>query len=122
MASLSQVCIAGVVAVTVSTTLASAEEYKQITKKAEFAKTAIDKKLVANWGWMRAGSDGRVSGVSDGSSISGTWKWKGPYYCRDIRFGDTKTGYGCLSVYVSGDNIVLILDKGKGMQVPMKIR
>jgi len=121
MTSLIRICIATVTALSISATLSNAADYVQITKKADFAEIAVDKKLVADWGWVRAGSDGKVSGKVGGDSVSGTWKWKGRFYCRNITFGDTKKGLGCFAVHVSGDNIVFIDDKGKGNQVPMKI-
>jgi hypothetical protein len=59
--------------------------------------------------------------VTDGDTVNGTWQWKGPYFCRTITFGTTKRS-GCIAVYISEDSIVFILEKGKGQQVPMKIR
>lgn len=122
MVNFNNACIAAVAAVSFSATTSIAQDFTRITSKADFTKVAVNKKLVANWGWVRSGSDGRVTGVSDGDSISGTWTWQGRNYCRDITFGSTRTGFGCIAVYVSGDNIVYIMDKGQGQQVPMKIR
>ena len=121
MTFVNKTCVTIIAACLFITAPLSAADYKQITKKADFMKIAVDKNLVAKWGWIRAGSDGRMTGKTGGDSISGTWQWKGRYFCRKITFGDTNRS-GCISVHVSGDDIVFILDEGKGQQVPMKIR
>lgn len=121
MTFISRNCAAAFATIMISSTPSNAADYKQITRKAEFARIAVDKNLVASWGWLRPGSDGRVTGKTGGDNIHGTWQWRGRYFCRNITFGSTSRS-GCISVHVLGDNIVFILDEGKGQQVPMKIR
>ena len=100
----------------------SAADFKRINKKTEFDKIVVNKTLVANWGWSKMSSDGTVIGDYKGNALKGNWKWQGRFYCRNLRVGSEDRGYGCLSVHVSGKDIVFIQDKGKGTQVPMKIK
>ena len=101
---------------------ATAGDFKRIKKKSEYLKMVADKKLVADWGWVIASSDGSLMGQINGQSAQGKWDWKGGYWCRTITFGSTSMPRDCQSIHVSGDNVVAIRDKGKGKQTPMKIK
>lgn len=115
----------GVLAVLMTASLslaAQAAEFKRIKKKADLYSMVVDKKLVASWGWAMLGSDGTVSGLVNGAKVSGTWKWKGGYYCRELMIGDKAEPNNCQTVHISGSDVVFIRDKGKGRQSPMKIK
>ena len=114
--------IIGIAAVTMLTTTATAGEFKRIKQKAEYLNTVADRKLVADWGWVIAASDGTIMGQISGQPAQGKWAWKGGYWCRTIAFGDTKMPLDCQSIHVSGDTVVSIRDKGKGKQTRMKIK
>jgi hypothetical protein len=101
---------------------ATAAEYKRITRKSEFIQTVIGKNVAADWGWVSFGADGKIAGDSIKGEISGHWKWKGKFYCRNISVGGEKRPYDCLTVFVAGKNIVFIREKGRGEQMQMKIK
>ena len=101
---------------------ANAGDFKRIKKKADYSKTIADRKLVADWGWVIASSDGTIMGQVNGEAAHGNWQWKSGFFCRTISFGNTEMPYDCQAVHISGKNVVFIRDKGKGKQTPMKIR
>ena len=62
-------------------------EFRQIKKASDFNATIVGKKLVNENGTVTLTSNGKVTGSFGGKALTGTWKWKGKYYCRKIKLG-----------------------------------
>ena len=103
-------------------TTAFGGEFKRLKTKSEYLTTVADRKLVAEWGWVIAASDGTMMGQINGQPAQGKWNWQGGYWCRTISYGSNDLPRNCQTVHVSGDTVVSIRDKGKGKQTAMKIK
>jgi len=102
--------------------LASAEDFKRIKSKSDYLNTVADRTLVADWGWVKALRDGRLTGEVNGEAARGEWEWRRGFWCRTISYGSTTLSRNCQAIFVSGDTLVAIRDKGKGKQTAMKFR
>jgi len=103
-------------------TLASAEDFQRIKSKSDYLNTVADRTLVADWGWVKASSDGRLTGEVNGEAAQGAWEWRRGFWCRTISYGSTTLPSNCQAIFVSGDTLVSIRDRGKGKQTAMKFR
>lgn len=101
---------------------ATASEFKRIETKAEYLNVVAGKRMVAEWGWVTAAADGNLTGKVNGQAAQGKWDWKNGFWCRTISFGSTNMPRNCQAIFVSGDNLVSIRDKGQGKQTRMKIK
>lgn len=106
----------------VAATSVSAQDFKRITKKSDYLSIVADKKIVADWGWLIAASDGTLIGEINGEAAQGKWDWEGGYWCRTVSFGSTTMSRNCQSIHISDNNLVAVRDKGKGDQTHMKIK
>ncbi len=96
-------------------TLAIAEEIKG---KQEFIELVSDKKLVLDNSWVRILRNGTVEGKGpDQGDITGTWEWKGRYYCRDIVIDGETLPPDCQTVTIEGNIVTFTHKEGSGISV-----
>ncbi|WP_306151129.1 hypothetical protein [Roseovarius sp. MMSF_3281] len=101
---------------------ALAQDFKRIKTKSEYTSQVAGKRLVADFGWVKATADGGITGQVNGQPASGNWTWNRGFWCRDITFGDTTLPRNCQAIFVKGNTLVSIRDKGQGDQVVMKFQ
>lgn len=100
-------------------TQASAEE---IESKNKFLELVADKKLTQGETWVKILKDGVVEGKGpEAGKISGTWEWKGKYYCRDIVIDDVPLPHDCQAVSITGDSVTFAHKDGSGISVSWTI-
>ena len=94
--------------------MASAENFKRITKEAQFRELVVDRKGVSEAGWFIVHSDGTTSGNIFKKKFKAAWVWKNRMYCRNAVLGKEQLGTDCQVVKISGDKVQFIRKYGKG--------
>lgn len=120
--------ITTLVAISVSVVLlgigsAGAESFKHIRSDKDFRKYVVGKTLSSpsGKGNFRATSDGKISGKVPKGKIVGVWQWSGGFFCRNVRIGSNELGTQCQKVEISGGQLKLTREKGKGDSVVYKM-
>ncbi len=94
----------------------------EIDNKEKFSELVVGKKLVQENTWVRILKDGVVEGQGPkAGDISGSWEWKGKYYCRDLVIDDVPLPHDCQAVSIEGDTVTFTHKDGSGISVSWKI-
>ena len=109
-------------AVCFTATSTLAQDFQRIKSKSEYTAQVAGKRLVADFGWVKATADGGITGEINGQSARGNWTWNRGFWCRDITYGSTTLPRNCQAIFIKGDTLVSIRDKGQGDQVVMKFQ
>ena len=100
---------------------AVALDYRAVKRQGEFTEAVVNKTITADWGWIRLSPGGQITGEVNGAPVRGAWSWENGYYCREYAYGDTTLAHNCQTIHISGRNLLLIRDKGKGRRTLMHI-
>lgn len=103
-------------------TVAQADSFQPVRDRAGFERAVVGKKLTALGVSLVVAPNGQISGRAFGKAVTGTWAWKGGYFCRDLNHGTKKLAYNCQAVGLTGQKIRFVSDKGRGQQAVLKIR
>lgn len=64
--------------------------------------------------------DGRITGITHGNTISGTWEWRDGFWCRTIT-QPVVTDEDCQVWIVEGNRLTVIRDRGTGDTLAFEI-
>jgi len=92
----------------------AAADFAQITEEEEFLRLVRDNKLTRMGIELTVTPSGEIEGSAFGSPVSGSWSWKGDYFCRDFAWGDKQFGYNCQEVARDGNALRFTSDRGAG--------
>ncbi|MFC3614701.1 dihydrodipicolinate reductase [Lutimaribacter marinistellae] len=65
---------------------------------------------------------GKITGTGGGAEVSGSWDWKGQYFCRDLNWRGRDLGYNCQTVSINGGKIRFTADQGQGESADFRLR
>lgn len=86
-----------------------------ITTEAAFRAAVVGKTLTFMDNTLVVNSNGTISGPWDGSGITGTWEWRGGFWCRVVTIGDGPTRpEDCQKWSISGNVATVSRDRGNG--------
>lgn len=113
-------CALAMAALAVTATPALAE---RIASEKEFVEKVGGKKLTARnravsrpEGWMIINADGRISGQTPALGIvTGSWRWKDRFYCRNIIVDAMALPHDCQTVSVKGNEVIFTRHQGNGL-------
>ena len=94
-------------------TAVSAEQ-SRISSKADFVRLIDGKTLTRPLIKLQVTPTGSIKGKGARWAITGNWRWKDGYFCRDLNWGGDDLGYNCQAVSVRGNKIRFQSDKGTG--------
>ena len=66
-------------------------------------------------------ADGRIAGEALGSTVTGTWKWRDGYFCRDMAWRGRPIPFNCQLVEARGDQLRFTSDKGQGQSARFRL-
>ncbi len=96
--------------------------FQPVTTKSEFLKLVNGKNLKYSGASIHLSAAGKIQGRAYGKKVSGTWQWKGGFFCRSIMWGSRDLGPNCEAVKVDGSVLRFITDHGKGKRADMSLR
>ena len=65
--------------------------------------------------------DGRIAGEALGSTVTGTWKWRDGFFCRDMAWRGRPIPFNCQLVEARGDQLRFTSDKGQGQSARFRL-
>lgn len=91
-----------------------AEDYQRITSKAEYVEQIVGKETCNNSGCATALKSGKMKGKFGSQKFVGAWEWRGNFLCRAGKLGNRDLGTDCQVVEISGKDVRITRNKGKG--------
>ena len=101
---------------------ALADGFSQISQKDEFISVISDKKLTRFGINLTVTPSGQIAGKAFGRPVTGAWRWKSGYFCRDLYWGQRDLGPNCQAVKVQGSTIRFISDQGTGEFADLRLQ
>lgn len=101
---------------------ASAEGFSQISEKGAFVSLVEGRELTRFGIKLDVTRDGRIKGRAFGRDVTGAWRWKSGYFCRDLYWGQMDLGPNCQAVKVRGQTMRFISDRGTGQFADLQLR
>lgn len=65
---------------------------------------------------------GQITGNAMGWDITGSWDWRGGFFCREMAWGGDEIPYNCQLVEVDGDQMRFTVDQGAGDSASFRLR
>lgn len=104
-------------------TVASARaEFAQVKDESQFKTIISGKTLTRPLIRLEVSPTGTIKGRGAKWDVSGTWKWRDGYFCRDLNWGGDDLGYNCQEVGVKKGRIKFTSDKGRGDSAEFRLR
>lgn len=91
---------------------ASQESGQQIVDRAAFVETVAGRNLSRLGIGIQLSPDGTISGRAYGAEVSGSWRWEGSRFCREMRWGDRTFEDACQSVILRGERVYFRPESG----------
>ena len=88
--------------------------YVKIESKSEFAALIRQHQLERLGVTLTLTPDGGITGRAFGKPVTGSWDWKGGFFCRDMAWGEKRFDYNCQVVARNGDALRFTADRGQG--------
>ncbi|MRU15883.1 dihydrodipicolinate reductase [Roseovarius sp. A21] len=103
-------------------TPAGAEGFNQVSDKRTFLSLVDGRELTRFGIKLDVTRDGRIKGRAFGRDVTGAWRWKSGYFCRDLYWGQMDLGPNCQAVKVQGRTLRFISDQGTGQYADLQLR
>jgi len=101
---------------------ALAEGFTRVTDRDTFVSLMKGRELTRFGITLRVTPDGRIGGRAFGREVSGAWRWRQGYFCRDLSWGRTDLGPNCQAVRVQGRTVRFVSDRGEGQYADLRLR
>lgn len=97
-------------------------DFAQVTDRDRFVSLISGKDLTRLGIRLTVTPDGQIRGRAFGRDVTGAWRWKGGYFCRDLYWGSMDLGPNCQAVRMKGDTLRFISDQGTGQFADLYLR
>lgn len=101
---------------------ASADSFELVSDRSEFVSLVDGRTLKYPGVSLRVTPDGQIRGSGLGVDVTGDWRWRGNFFCRDLYWGDREIGYNCQAVLRNGSTLRFVADQGQGRSADFRLR
>lgn len=101
---------------------ALAADFTRITDKSDFVAAVAGRNLTSTAVRLNVKPDGQIEGRAFGFAVTGTWDWRGGYFCRTLDTATQDFPLNCQQVESDGATIRFTADKGTGAVANLRIR
>ncbi len=99
-----------------------AAAFEAVTTRDAFLAAVEGKRLTGDGISLRVAPDGTLGGRGFGLRVTGTWDWRGPYFCRTLDTVLRDFPLNCQTVAIQGDVVRFQADEGQGDVADLRIR
>ena len=97
-------------------------EFAKVESQSDFVRLIDGKTLSRPLIRLQVHADGRIEGRGAGWDVSGSWRWRNGYFCRDLSWGGDDLGYNCQEVRAYGRKVRFTSDRGEGDSADFRLR
>ncbi len=101
---------------------ADAEPFERVEKKDGFLSIVKGRALTRLGIRLNVSENGKITGRAFGRKVTGDWKWRGGYFCRDLYVGGDELGANCQMVQVNGRVVRFTSDRGTGQFADLRLK
>ena len=94
---------------------------KRVTTRKAFRNLVVGRTFSNDLGSGKCLADGTMTGEFGGRRLTGYWHWEDRFFCRNIRVGTEYLGSDCQIVLISGDELTVVRNRGKGEKVTYRL-
>ena len=100
-----------------------ADDFKRIKTSKQYRAAVVGRTIVGGGAHYIVHADGTITGKApNGQKFSGTWNWRGNHWCRRGTVGNEVLAHDCQQVFISGNTLRFVRNRGRGKTVEAKIR
>ncbi|WP_138471632.1 dihydrodipicolinate reductase [Poseidonocella sp. HB161398] len=96
-------------------------QFRQVGTESEFRALTEGHILERTGIRLAVRHDGAIVGSAFGREVSGSWRWKDGWFCRDLAWGARQFPYNCQEVAVDGDRLRFASDQGRGRSAVLEL-
>ena len=97
-------------------------DFEKVTDRNQFLELVDGKTLSRPLVKLRVAPDGRITGRGARWDVTGEWRWRDGFFCRDLYWGGDALGYNCQEVRPNGNRIRFTSDQGQGDSADFRLR
>ncbi|RUS64944.1 dihydrodipicolinate reductase [Pseudorhodobacter sp. E13] len=101
---------------------ALADGFSPVVEKREFVKLVSGKALTRFGISLNVSPEGAIKGSAFGTPVTGSWRWQGGLFCRDMTYGNTEIAANCQLVERKGNTLRFTSDAGKGDSADLRLK
>ena len=102
---------------------AFAEGYQRVEGRDGFMSVIQDRDLTRLGIRVKVTDRGQIVGRAFGKKVTGAWRWRDGYFCRDLYWGGSELDLGnCQLVEVKGNSVRFTSDRGTGDSAALRLR
>jgi hypothetical protein len=113
--------LAAVAAWLVAAVPAAANGFRPIGDRDSFLSAVEGRKLTRFGIALDVTSAGEIRGEAFGRPVTGAWRWRDGYFCRDLYWGQRDLGPNCQAVLLDGRVIRFVSDQGAGQYADLRL-
>ncbi len=93
---------------------AAAQDLARVAERQAFLDAVAGRDLSRLGITVQVQPDGRITGSAFGAPVTGSWEWQDGFFCREMSWGPREWARNCQAVYLGGDTVRFIADRGRG--------
>ena len=101
---------------------ATADTFERVEKKDGFLSIVKGRTLTRLGIRLNVTENGKITGRAFGRKVTGDWKWREGYFCRDLFVGGDELGANCQMVQVHGNTLRFTSDRGTGQFADLRVK
>ena len=102
---------------TLALTTTAADAWTRIQTEAQFRAQMVGRESwVEGSGGVTPHPDGSVTGRWNGQPVRGRWVWDNGAYCRNLIIGSNEIGTNCQHLFIRGNQVRNVSDRGRGRE------
>lgn len=100
----------------------AAQQFQPVREQAAFLHAVAGRTLTRFGIQVEVTQSGEIRGQAFGRPVTGAWRWRDGYFCRDLYWGDRDLGPNCQEVRIDGNTVRFISDQGSGIYADLRLR
>jgi len=101
--------------------IAMAEGFKPVRSEQTFESLVEGRDLRRFGITLQVRGDGLIEGRALGREVTGAWRWKDGYFCREMAWGSRELDPNCQAVLFDGRSLRFVADQGEGDSADLRL-
>lgn len=99
-----------------------AQEFREVSSREGFMELVQGTSLTRMGISLTVTPGGAIEGRAFGGQVTGSWRWEGSYFCREMSWGSRTFEDNCQEVLTDGETVRFIADRGAGDSADLNLQ